>query len=277
MLSAATLAVALLLGACAPAPKVQSPRRPSRRGPRARGGRSGRARGVLRPDPPVGGLRGRLRVRDRDRTLSWKDPAQGRSSSRSAPAGVGGQDRLAAHEPRRAGRIGRRVHHQRGRRDRGTRARGLRHHRVRPARRRLLDPVVCLDDAAKDESLSRAFADSDEGRTEMAADLKAWADACAENSGDLLGNVDTQSAARDMDMLRAVLGDSTLNYLGFSYGTQLGATYAGCSRRRSGAWSSTARSTPRSPPTRSVRSRPSASRTRCAPTSRTAREARTAR
>ncbi|MFF2272428.1 alpha/beta hydrolase [Agromyces sp. NPDC058136] len=50
--------------------------------------------------------------------------------------------------------------------------------------------------------------------------------ACDENTGELLANVDTVSAARDMDLLRAVLGDEQLNYLGFSYGTFLGATYA---------------------------------------------------
>ena len=38
--------------------------------------------------------------------------------------------------------------------------------------------------------------------------------------------MDTESAARDMDILRAVLGDEKLNYLGKSYGTYLGATYA---------------------------------------------------
>ncbi|MEL4320117.1 alpha/beta hydrolase [Leifsonia sp. YIM 134122] len=49
---------------------------------------------------------------------------------------------------------------------------------------------------------------------------------CAENTGELLRFVDTESAARDLDILRAALGESTLDYLGFSYGTLLGATYA---------------------------------------------------
>jgi pimeloyl-ACP methyl ester carboxylesterase len=54
----------------------------------------------------------------------------------------------------------------------------------------------------------------------------AFAADCQRLTGDLLGQVDTTSAARDLDLLRAVLGDSRLNYLGFSYGTFLGATYA---------------------------------------------------
>jgi pimeloyl-ACP methyl ester carboxylesterase len=87
--------------------------------------------------------------------------------------------------------------------------------------------VTCFDDARKDESLSRDFADDAAGREAMAAELAAWAQACEEGTGPLLGEVDTQSAARDMDMLRAVLGDEKLAYLGYSYGTQLGATYAG--------------------------------------------------
>jgi len=54
-----------------------------------------------------------------------------------------------------------------------------------------------------------------------------FAQACKKNTGALLGDVDTVSAARDLDLLRAVLGDTKLNYLGYSYGTYLGATYAG--------------------------------------------------
>lgn len=50
--------------------------------------------------------------------------------------------------------------------------------------------------------------------------------ACLTYTGELLGFVDTVSAARDLDLLRAILGDEKLNYLGYSYGTFLGATYA---------------------------------------------------
>jgi len=50
--------------------------------------------------------------------------------------------------------------------------------------------------------------------------------ACLEHTGELLGYVDTVSAAHDLDLLRAILGDTKLNYLGYSYGTLLGATYA---------------------------------------------------
>ncbi|MDO8363332.1 MAG: alpha/beta hydrolase [Actinomycetota bacterium] len=49
---------------------------------------------------------------------------------------------------------------------------------------------------------------------------------CLANSGDLLPYVGTQNAARDMEQLRKALGDEQLTYLGFSYGTALGAVYA---------------------------------------------------
>ncbi|MDR0366866.1 MAG: alpha/beta hydrolase, partial [Bifidobacteriaceae bacterium] len=53
-----------------------------------------------------------------------------------------------------------------------------------------------------------------------------FAEACAKNTGPLLGHVDTVSAAKDLELLRHLLGDDKLNWLGFSYGTTLGATYA---------------------------------------------------
>lgn len=51
---------------------------------------------------------------------------------------------------------------------------------------------------------------------------------CAERSGgeDVLAHVGTRDVARDMDVLRAVLGDDKLTFAGASYGTRLGAVYA---------------------------------------------------
>ncbi|MCV7282248.1 alpha/beta fold hydrolase [Mycolicibacterium flavescens] len=59
-------------------------------------------------------------------------------------------------------------------------------------------------------------------------DTKAIVDRCAERSGglDVLAGVGTRDAARDIDVLRAVLGDEKLTFLGQSYGTRLGAVYA---------------------------------------------------
>ncbi|MFF4744945.1 alpha/beta hydrolase [Streptomyces chengbuensis] len=50
--------------------------------------------------------------------------------------------------------------------------------------------------------------------------------ACRSATGPRLGHVSTLETARDMDVLRAVLGDPRLNYLGVSYGTYLGTLYA---------------------------------------------------
>lgn len=49
--------------------------------------------------------------------------------------------------------------------------------------------------------------------------------ACLENTGDLLQFIDTQSTVHDLDMLRAVVGDTKLNYLGYSYGSDIGSYY----------------------------------------------------
>lgn len=50
--------------------------------------------------------------------------------------------------------------------------------------------------------------------------------ACEAGSGTRLTRIGTGNAARDMDVMRAALGDAKLNYFGISYGTRLGSVYA---------------------------------------------------
>lgn len=57
-------------------------------------------------------------------------------------------------------------------------------------------------------------------------DIKTFASACKKNSGKELPYVGTTNAARDMDLMRQVLGDKKLYYFGISYGTELGGVYA---------------------------------------------------
>lgn len=97
--------------------------------------------------------------------------------------------------------------------------------------------VACYDDAEQDAARQESYpADaSDSALLELlTADAEEYANLCAERTGELLGFVDTESAARDMDILRALVSDPKLNYLGFSYGTQLGATYADLFPERAG-------------------------------------------
>ena len=87
--------------------------------------------------------------------------------------------------------------------------------------------VSCLTDA----QLDRYFATSDTpGNTAQLAPVvsesKLFARGCQEHSRALLPYVGTANAARDMDVLRAALGDAKLTYLGKSYGTYLGTWYA---------------------------------------------------
>ncbi|KOV64168.1 alpha/beta hydrolase [Streptomyces sp. MMG1121] len=49
---------------------------------------------------------------------------------------------------------------------------------------------------------------------------------CARYSGPVLAHIGTVNVSRDLDVIRQALGDKKLNYLGFSYGTRLGAVYA---------------------------------------------------
>jgi pimeloyl-ACP methyl ester carboxylesterase len=90
--------------------------------------------------------------------------------------------------------------------------------------------VDCYDDADLDRvifGVPRAVRGTNSWLTAQNELTHAFGRACARESGALLGNVDTVSAARDLDMLRAALGETQLDYLGYSYGAYLGTVYAG--------------------------------------------------
>lgn len=90
------------------------------------------------------------------------------------------------------------------------------------------EPVRCMNDRQMDAYTQTDITPDDRREADrLAAAYKKFAKGCAQRSGKLLGHVSTVEAARDMDILRAALGDEKLSYVGASYGTFLGATYAG--------------------------------------------------
>jgi pimeloyl-ACP methyl ester carboxylesterase len=92
------------------------------------------------------------------------------------------------------------------------------------------DPVHCLSDdtAAMDQFVQAdPMPRTDAQVAGVVKESQAIGKACEQKSARILPYVGTPNAARDMDVLRAVLGDAKLHYLGKSYGTYLGAVYAG--------------------------------------------------
>ena len=63
-------------------------------------------------------------------------------------------------------------------------------------------------------------------RAALAYYARALGRSCRRRTGPLLGHVDTLSVARDMEALRRALGDGKLNFLGLSYGAEIGTLYA---------------------------------------------------
>jgi pimeloyl-ACP methyl ester carboxylesterase len=89
--------------------------------------------------------------------------------------------------------------------------------------------IDCLTDAEWDAQRAESVRDllaAGTAATEERA--RQQADHCVQRSGgvDVLANAGTRDVARDLDVLRATLGDEKLTYLGFSYGTRIGAAYA---------------------------------------------------
>jgi pimeloyl-ACP methyl ester carboxylesterase len=88
--------------------------------------------------------------------------------------------------------------------------------------------IDCLTDAEWEVERGDLDVDpSPAGVAQTEGENRQYAQRCTDRVGmDVLAHVGTRDAARDLDVLRAALGDRQLTYLGFSYGTRLGSTYA---------------------------------------------------
>ena len=88
-------------------------------------------------------------------------------------------------------------------------------------------PVICSDLDLKDQVYyeESGFPLGSEQDLEVSKDLLERFAASCQESGFDVSYFNTQQAARDMDVIRSALSVEKLNYLGFSYGTELGATY----------------------------------------------------
>lgn len=97
------------------------------------------------------------------------------------------------------------------------------------------DPVKCLPDQELDAYFAADPTPDDSAEEQdFLAGIEQLTKGCEQRSRAILPYVSTEDTARDMDVLRAALGDERLAYLGASYGTYLGAVYAGLFPERVG-------------------------------------------
>ncbi len=86
--------------------------------------------------------------------------------------------------------------------------------------------IDCVDDYDEWFTEGDITPDTDEERQEAIDGTKNFVEECVARTGDLLPYIGTNNAARDMDSIRRALGEDTISYFGFSYGSELGAVWA---------------------------------------------------
>lgn len=88
-------------------------------------------------------------------------------------------------------------------------------------------PIRCLDDADTDAFNELDFSPDDASeRAALLAGVEAFNKGCWERNGELLEHIGTIDTVRDLDLLRRIFGEEKLNFVGYSYGTQIGAYYS---------------------------------------------------
>ena len=91
----------------------------------------------------------------------------------------------------------------------------------------LSSPIKCESDPAETQALALdADVRTAAGLEQAKRQAETFAASCTKKYGAALAHYNTVETARDMDQIRASVGDEQMNYLGFSYGTELGAVYA---------------------------------------------------
>ncbi|WP_251152817.1 alpha/beta fold hydrolase [Cellulosimicrobium sp. Marseille-Q4280] len=91
------------------------------------------------------------------------------------------------------------------------------------------DPATCFRDAERENAFFAdvpAFPATGRDEVRFLGQMAVLGASCSVFSADRISSSSTANVARDMDLLRQAVGDEKLTYLGYSYGTVLGATYA---------------------------------------------------
>lgn len=86
-------------------------------------------------------------------------------------------------------------------------------------------PIDCIDDYDPYFTAVDSTPENEREREELVDVARRFAEACIANN-EYLEFVGTNNSARDMDAIRRALGEDTISYFGFSYGSELGATWA---------------------------------------------------
>ncbi|MGL5850710.1 MAG: alpha/beta hydrolase [Phycicoccus sp.] len=90
-------------------------------------------------------------------------------------------------------------------------------------------PVQCFDTDEQYEDVLGGVSSLPVTSTEVDTAVRAFGKytrACGRNAGPVLSHMSTLDVVRDLDLMRAAVGDEQLNFVGLSYGTLIGATYA---------------------------------------------------